>query len=115
MDLFQLRIGGCSDNGKGWIAVEFGPNYAEREYFLVRQMQIVVFSFHYAGDFVRLVKTVYIQPTFRPARIEGNISEYLMRMDIQGKIPAWNEIHFLVIEEALNIPEQELLGVVWVD
>jgi len=54
-------------------------------------------------------------PTFRPARIEGNISEYLMRMDIQGKIPAWNEIHFLVIEEALNIPEQELLGVVWVD
>lgn len=52
-------------------------------------------------------------PTYRPARIEGVISEYLMRMDLGGKIRG--DEHFLVISEALTIPEKELFGVVWID
>jgi|GEM_PF-6792451 len=51
-------------------------------------------------------------PTFRPAIIEGDISEYLIRMELQGKLSG-NE-HFLVLSEALTIPERELFGVVWV-
>lgn len=51
-------------------------------------------------------------PTFRPAVISGDISEYLMRMELHGKLSG--KEHFLVISEALTIPEQELFGVVWV-
>lgn len=47
-------------------------------------------------------------PTWRPAKIESDISEYLLRMELQGKM-APNQ-HFLVISEGLNIPEDQLSG-----
>lgn len=51
-------------------------------------------------------------PTFRPARVE-DVNDYLIRMQQQGKMTG-NE-HFLVINEALTIPEDELFGVVLMD
>ena len=54
-----------------------------------------------------------VSPTFRPAVIEGSVSEYLMRMDLSGELT--RNRHFLVISEALTIPEWELFGVVWVE
>ncbi len=52
-----------------------------------------------------------VAPTFRPAFIEGDISEYLMDMELNGRVSG--QEHFLVISEALTIPEKELFGVVW--
>ncbi len=51
-----------------------------------------------------------VAPTYRPAMIE-DVGEYLMNMQLRGKMRG-NE-HFLVISEALTIPELELFGVVW--
>ncbi|WP_262249742.1 hypothetical protein [Parapedobacter soli] len=52
-------------------------------------------------------------PTFIPSKIEGDISEYLLKMDLRGLL---NENpHFLVIKEALAIPESQLFGYVWDD
>lgn len=51
-------------------------------------------------------------PTYRPATVD-NIDEYLLKMQLQGELNG-NE-HFLSISEALDIPEVELFGVVWID
>ena len=53
-----------------------------------------------------------VSPTYRPAVIE-NMGDYLMNMQIRGKMNG--DEHFLVISEALEIPEEQLFGVVWVD
>lgn len=50
-------------------------------------------------------------PTYRPG-IVSDINDYLLRMQLKGKMTG-NE-HFLVIAEALKIPEEQLFGVVWV-
>lgn len=50
-------------------------------------------------------------PTYRPAVVNG-IDDYLMCMQLRGNM--MGDEHFLVISEALTIPEQELFGVVWV-
>lgn len=49
-------------------------------------------------------------PTFYPDFIEGDIFDYLMERDFAGSSDS--EDHFLVIDEALTIPEEELFGVV---
>lgn len=49
-------------------------------------------------------------PTYRPARIEGNISEYLLNMQLEDKMAP--DQHFLVISEGLEIPNNQLFGYV---
>ena len=43
-------------------------------------------------------------PTFIPITVVGEMGDYLTELD--------GEQHFLVIEEALTIPEEQLFGVV---
>lgn len=52
-------------------------------------------------------------PTFMAATIKGDISEYLLKQDLRGMLNS-NQ-HFLVIDEALKIPENDLFGYVWDD
>lgn len=51
-------------------------------------------------------------PTFRPAKIQGSIGDYLMDMQLLG-ILTENQ-HFIEIDDVLETPEDELLGVIFV-
>ena len=51
-------------------------------------------------------------PTYMPGRVE-NIDEYINCELLRGNMR--ENQHFLVIAEALEIPEEQLFGVVWVD
>lgn len=49
-------------------------------------------------------------PTYYPDFIEGDVFDYLMERELERK--SNSEDHFLVIDEALTIPEEQLFGVV---
>lgn len=51
-------------------------------------------------------------PTFRPAKIQGSIGDYLLDMQLLG-ILTENQ-HFIEIDDAIETPEDELLGVIFI-
>lgn len=52
-------------------------------------------------------------PIFWPEKVEGPVGEFILALEFAGKLTG--EEHFLVIEEALTIEEDYLIGVVWME